>query len=105
MPVGDIVRTVRALETAQDPIADPAGSTLGHEIVRPLWRELHAVTMRRLDRVTLKDLCARTKRPGVEGGPDRASDIAVPTSSSAIVPAKSSVSPDHGYLKRRISNL
>ena len=105
MPVGDIVRTVRALETAQDPIADPAGSALGHEIVRPLWLELQEATMRRLDRVTLKDLCAKAKRAGIEGGPGCASDIAVPTSSSAIVPAKSSVSPDHGYLKIRISNL
>jgi len=36
--LGDIIRTVRALETAEDPISDPAGSALGHQVVRPLAR-------------------------------------------------------------------
>src|SRR5580658_11123158 len=31
--LGDIIRTVRALETAEDPISDPAGSALGHQVV------------------------------------------------------------------------
>ena len=31
--LGDIVRTVRELETAEDPISDPAGSALGHQVV------------------------------------------------------------------------
>jgi Rrf2 family transcriptional regulator, iron-sulfur cluster assembly transcription factor len=63
--LGDIVRTVRALETAQDPISDPAGSPLGHLVVRPLWLELQDETMRRLDKVTLEDLCRRAKRAGI----------------------------------------
>jgi Rrf2 family protein len=63
--LGDIVRTVRGLETAQDPIADPAGSPLGHQVVRPLWIELQDETMRRLDKITLEDLCRRAKRAGI----------------------------------------
>ena len=47
--LGDIVRTVRGLETAEDPISDPAGSALGHQVVRPLWLELQEEMMRRLD--------------------------------------------------------
>ena len=57
--LGDIVRTVRALETAEDPISDPAGSALGHQVVRPLWLELQEEMMRRLDALTLDDLCTR----------------------------------------------
>ena len=38
--IGEIVRIVRSMETAADPVEDPAGSVLGHKVVRPLWVEL-----------------------------------------------------------------
>ena len=65
--LGDIVRTVRGLGTAEDPISDPAGSELGHQVVRPLWVELEEETMRRLDALTLEDLCTRAHRSGIAG--------------------------------------
>jgi Rrf2 family protein len=65
--LGDIVRTVRALETAEDPISDPAGSELGHKVVRPLWLELQEEMMQRLDALTLEDLCGRAHRAGILG--------------------------------------
>ena len=65
--LGDIVRTVRRLETGEDPIAHPAGSALGLEVVRPLWRELEDETMARLDALTLEDLCTRAHRAGIAG--------------------------------------
>lgn len=65
--LGDLVRTVRRLETGEDPISDPAGSALGHQVVRPLWLELQEETMRRLDALTLEDLCVRAHRAGVAG--------------------------------------
>jgi Rrf2 family transcriptional regulator, iron-sulfur cluster assembly transcription factor len=65
--LGDIVRTVRQLETGEDPISGPAGSALGHRVVRPLWVELQEETMRRLDSLTLEELCTRAHRAGVEG--------------------------------------
>jgi Rrf2 family transcriptional regulator, iron-sulfur cluster assembly transcription factor len=65
--LGDIVRTVRGLETAEDPISDPAGSALGHEVVRPLWLELQEEMMQRLDSLTLDDLCGRAHRSGIAG--------------------------------------
>ena len=65
--LGDIVRTVRHLETGEDPISDPAGSALGHEVVRPVWLELQEETMRRLDALTLEELCARAHRAGISG--------------------------------------
>lgn len=65
--VGDIVRTVRHLETGEDPISGPAGSALGHQVVRPLWIEMQEETMRRLDSLTLEELCTRAHRAGVAG--------------------------------------
>lgn len=73
--LGDIVRTVRALGTAEDPISDPAGSELGHRVVRPLWQELEEETMRRLDLLTLEELCARAHRSGISGRVTEAGDF------------------------------
>jgi len=64
--IGEIVRVVRSMETAIDPIEDPAGSILGHMVVRPLWSELQDEFMRRLDDVTIEDLCLRARTAGVE---------------------------------------
>ena len=61
------MRTVRGLETAEDPISDPAGSALGHQVVRPLWLELQEEMMQRLDALTLDDLCGRAHRSGIAG--------------------------------------
>jgi Rrf2 family iron-sulfur cluster assembly transcriptional regulator len=65
--IGDIVRTVRGLETVEDPIESPGGSALGHQVLRPLWLELQDETMKRLDALTLEDLCARAHRAGIAG--------------------------------------
>ena len=75
--LGDVVRTVSGLATAEDPIADPAGSDLGHRVVRPLWRELDEETMRRLDALTLEELCSRAHRAGVEGRVAQAGDFEI----------------------------
>lgn len=74
--VGDIVRTVRELETVADPIETPS-SALGHEVLRPLWLELQEETMRRLDALTLEDLCTRAYRAGVAGRTAGGGDFAI----------------------------
>jgi Rrf2 family protein len=63
--IGEIVRVVRAMEGAADPAEEPTGSPLGRTIVRPLWQELQEDTMRRLDDVTLDDLCRRAQTEGI----------------------------------------
>jgi Rrf2 family transcriptional regulator, iron-sulfur cluster assembly transcription factor len=65
--VGDIVRTVRELETIADPIESPSGSALGMQVLRPLWLELQEETMKRLDELTLEELCTRAHRAGIAG--------------------------------------
>lgn len=63
--VGEIVRIVRGMEGAIDPAEEAAGSELGQRIVRPIWQDLQEECMRRLDGVTVDDLCRRARDEGI----------------------------------------
>jgi Rrf2 family protein len=63
--VGEIVRVVRAMEGAVDVMEEPAGSVLGHQVVRPLWQELQDDCMTRLEATSIEDLCLRARNAGV----------------------------------------
>jgi Rrf2 family transcriptional regulator, iron-sulfur cluster assembly transcription factor len=65
--VGEIVRVVRSLERAEDPVEGKAGAELGHRVVRPLWLELQDGVMKRLDAVTIEELCSRAHQAGITG--------------------------------------
>jgi len=65
--VGEIVRVVRTLESGEDPLEGEPGSMLGREVVRPLWAELQEELMKRLDNVTIEELCTRAHRAGIAG--------------------------------------
>jgi Rrf2 family protein len=75
--IGDIVRTVRELDTVEDPIEAQSTSALGHQVLRPLWLELQEETMRRLDALTLEDLCTRAHRAGIVGRISQAGDFEI----------------------------
>lgn len=64
--VGEIVRVLRTMEGTGDPIDDPAGSVLGHKVVRPLWLDLQEDCMAKLDQITIEDLCLKAHDAGVE---------------------------------------
>jgi DNA-binding IscR family transcriptional regulator len=71
------VRTVRELETVEDPIEAESSSALGHQVLRPLWLELQEETMRRLDALTLEDLCTRAHRAGIAGRMSQGGDFEI----------------------------
>jgi len=64
--VGDIVRVVRKMETAEDPLNDSAGSELGHLVVRPIWQDAQETLMKELDKVSIDDLCNNAFRAGLQ---------------------------------------
>lgn len=64
--IGDIVRVVTTMEQSTDPIADPAGSPLGHNVVRPIWQSMMADCMAKLDETTIDDLCAEARQQGIK---------------------------------------
>jgi len=63
--VGDIVRSMRKTETADDPLVCPEGSALGHNVVRPLWGEIQDEVMVRLETTTFDQLCTRANDAGI----------------------------------------
>lgn len=64
--VGDIVRSVRKMETAEDPLQNDRGSDLGQKVVRPLWNVIQDDVMKRLDETTIDELCKSAIDAGIE---------------------------------------
>lgn len=75
--VGEIVRVVRSMETAADPVADPAGSELGHRIVRPMWLEMQERFMAQLDEMAIDELCRRAQAAGIARESETALDFSI----------------------------
>ena len=63
--VGEIVRVVRNMEAAEDPLATDNGSDIAQEVVRPLWSELQDEMMDKLDGLTVEELCQRADAAGI----------------------------------------
>lgn len=63
--VGDIVRVVRKMETAEDPLASADGSPLAHNVVRPMWADIQGQVMAKLDKLTIDELCAKAEKAGI----------------------------------------
>lgn len=63
--VGEVVRVIRAMETAEDPFQDVPASDLGAKVIRPMWGDLTEEIMNRLDAITFDDLCMRSYKTGI----------------------------------------
>ena len=63
--VGEIVRIVRAMEQAGDPLSSNDGSELAEQVIRPLWSDLQEEMMKRLDEVTVDNLCNQANQKGI----------------------------------------
>lgn len=64
--LGEIIRIVRRLEGQPEPAAEPGGSPLGQQVVRPIWNDMQDEMMSRLDRLTVAELCRRARGLGIE---------------------------------------
>lgn len=64
--VGDVVRVVRKMETGEDPLVADDGSDLGIRVVRPLWQSMQDDVMKRLDGISVDDLCSSAHTAGIE---------------------------------------
>ncbi|OIR09041.1 HTH-type transcriptional regulator IscR [mine drainage metagenome] len=63
--VGEIVRVVRALEAVEDAPEDLPSSDLGLQVIRPMWTDLQDELMRRLDAISVDDLCQTAHQNGI----------------------------------------
>ncbi|MBF0334428.1 MAG: transcriptional regulator, partial [Alphaproteobacteria bacterium] len=75
--VGEIVRVVRTLETAEDPYQDIPASDLGKQVIRPMWGDLQEEIMQRLDAITVDDLCMRAYRGGITSEVEKKLDFTI----------------------------
>ncbi|MEQ8440920.1 MAG: Rrf2 family transcriptional regulator [Alphaproteobacteria bacterium] len=64
--IADIVTVVHEMEGGRDPLTDPAGSELGHTVLRPIWQEIEEYAMERLSRTSIEDLCVAAQDAGLE---------------------------------------
>lgn len=62
--VGEVVRVVGAMESADDPVTT-GPSDLGERVIAPLWQEVQSELMERLEKITIDDLCQRAENAGV----------------------------------------
>ena len=62
---GDIVRVMRQLESANDPLEQDNGSELTRTVIRPMWQEVQSEMMVRLDEISVDDLCQDANKAGV----------------------------------------
>ena len=60
--VGEIVRIVRDLEGAGDPVSESNGSEIGLKVVRPLWLEAQQEMLERFDKLTIEQLCNQARK-------------------------------------------
>ncbi|MDP6926738.1 MAG: Rrf2 family transcriptional regulator [Rhodospirillales bacterium] len=63
---GDIVRVMRQLESANDPLEQDNGSELTRTVIRPMWQEVQSEMMVRLDEISVDDLCQDANKAGVD---------------------------------------
>ena len=65
--IGDVVRVAEAIEDGENEDIAPR-SDLGARIVGPLIESLQDEVMKRLDGISIEDLCQRAKSAGVDCG-------------------------------------
>jgi len=70
--LGEVVRVVAEIERAELEAEAACGSELGQRVLAPIWNELEEEAVRRLDDITIEDLCRKAREAGIEGrGPAR----------------------------------
>ena len=75
--VGDIVRVVGSPETTAEINNGRNGSEISGKVTTPMWLELQASIMDRLDLITIDDLCKRAIERGVESEGHRNLDFTI----------------------------
>jgi len=68
--IGDVVRVAEAIDDGEAENPEPR-SELGTQVVVPLIAQLQDEVMKKLDDISIEDLCARARSAGVDCGASR----------------------------------
>lgn len=74
--VGDVARVIYANDVSDGEDAFTA-SPLGNQIIWPFWGEFREEVMKRLDAITIEDLCKRARETGLEVDSGPRADFAI----------------------------
>ena len=74
---GEIVRLVAAIEQSEDEGDQAPLSALGARVIDPVVSDLAAEMMRRLDGISIEDLCQRAQKEGLAESAEPATDFAI----------------------------
>lgn len=66
--VGEVIRVVEGIN-GSDEVAFISDSVLGTEVMSDLWENLSAAMVKRLDSVTIEDLCAMANKKNIASTP------------------------------------
>lgn len=75
--VGEVVRIVQGLEEPVGEEGPVSESALGTKVIAPFWEQVEADLMRRLDGVTIEDLCREAERQAIESEGRRSFDFVI----------------------------
>lgn len=75
--VGQVVRVVHGGEEAAEEVGPVSESDLGRKVMGPFWREVEDELMRRLDEVTVEDLCQQAETHGLTSDAHRGVDFVI----------------------------
>ncbi len=73
--LGEVVRIVDAMDASE--LVPTACSPLGEQVVRPVMEEMQEEMMRRLDEVTIEDLCRKAQSQGIQVADRRNMDFEI----------------------------
>ena len=75
--LGEVVKVVAEMERAEAEAEPECGSELGRRVLTPIWQDLENEAVKRLDGITIEDLCRKARDAGIEGGGPKRADYAI----------------------------
>jgi Rrf2 family protein len=75
--VGQVVRVVQGTDEPNEDGTPTSDSVLGKEVMAPFWDEVEQELMKRLDEVTIEDLCQQASLRGIESDSQKGIDFVI----------------------------
>ena len=75
--VGQVVRVVQGSEEVVEEAGPVSESDLGARVMAPFWQDIEQDLMRRLEEVTIEDLCQKAGDAGIESDARRSIDFVI----------------------------
>lgn len=75
--VGQVVKVVQGSEEVVEEAGPVSESELGRQVMAPFWLEIEQDLMRRLEEVTIEELCQKAGEAGIESDARRSIDFVI----------------------------